>query len=1563
MTPPSNVDEQSFKQMWIDARIRFQDLTKKSLTESTNRGLDDMLDLVETRFDMNDPDTGSKQKHIKELASNVLKFVQILGGIAAQGASMVFGPATLCFNAMSFLIDIPTKISKFHDDLARLFGEISTFMMRFKIYERIEQFAEIDIELKRGTHKLMIIFIDVCALSIDVMSGSRLKRLKTLGKIALFDNDSGVSEKLDEFKQLVAQQSQISDAVTLEHVLKSEYELTTSMKTVFATLREASEASTKHLEAKSEEIQDELRETHDDVKTLKVGTDTLVRDLFERSAQRDLSDHVEKICKRLSIGSDVYESPVKEVDQMQNNCLPNTGKWLKDIVVYQQWMDPISDAKPLLLLSGNNGVGKSYLISTVLDKLRRQYLSIDTSSLRISLACYTFKKNEKPSRETSNKDSQPSTTALKSIAAQIAKHDKVYAKNLALYLESKDQPFARDINAMELCRELLPPPKMGSTSNVAFFILLDGLDQLAPNEAAELLNALIAVEAVKTRVAIASTGEVLDDCLKQMGKESGYFPTIEVEEHNQEDVKKYVESEIRGTGVLQGKSDGLSRIVESMRQKIPSIVGGNFNSAKQIVERVSEAITEDRSEEEIDNLINKDSLRDQSEVVEQIITDYNASLNNQEIEQLNELLAWTLYGTWEVDTGEMSAALFMRTKREPLQSLEDKVKERYFRVLEIKDGAEIGFAPDLKILRLRNDDIENYLCNQKRGKREADAEANDDPTISMTIEIKNARLSKIQRFFWDLSEKVVIDKFSFADSLTNMGEMATISANRAEGNLLLARRCFDLLLDEPKEETEALRPYALENIMWHLIYLREEVNNGAIEVSERQEILANIVSLLQSADYVERHLNDDFLQDCCWLSEDGGSALQEWLRDSKATGRLSRKDLNWLKQATAGPNLGVLGGIATLVARHWLYDRKRSTEASFAWIDCFLNKVEYRSMLAQTLHSLEIYIEGKEDSKPKEVKSEQEPDASKEIVNIIDQYSEVTEAMPKDEDAQEDNAQDEDTQEEVTQDDDSQKDDAQDNDSQKDDAQDADASKELTIEARIQRGVEWAEHVLGTAERNSLWYERLGGTFFDEDEYDLAKKYYLKAKELQNCSWVVLSGLAKAYAETGDERMALQEMDIALTRLREVEELQEDEEAAFVENLQKAAKWEAKLGSISNAIEKLQEAIELDPDSPRIHHELLELLLEAERGSEASNSINEMTQQPAEDESLTRLEAMILDMLSWEDKDLLNSFATVFFATRNETMFHVIVESLEKLLARAREKNEISDLVDLLLCYGVALEHHCSTDLALKYWEECYEKGFQAHNPYKPESALFAANLVVTRHYSKAQSTSTNIEHLGTLSSNLRQLAERARSQPDFVEATRLLLANFYKLAGNQDMAQQVLLSSMKSALDILSDDDPENDFLGYFAMAQVLLIAGYKVDALSAASISGPEERYKETLEIDLQCDGCGDCIKSSDCYWQCCVCVNVGFDRKCIEKLQTGTLRCLLCSPNHEWLYVPSLDEGFKDAGKGYARMGGELQDGRRVGGDIVLVEEWVDSIREKWGIKKPEVDAKAEEIIQAL
>ena len=88
-------DEQDFRQMWIEAQNRFEKTTKKSLVQKNNRSLDDVLRELDKRFNTEDAQQDGAQRRLKELASNLLTYIDLLGGIAAQGANIVYVPANL----------------------------------------------------------------------------------------------------------------------------------------------------------------------------------------------------------------------------------------------------------------------------------------------------------------------------------------------------------------------------------------------------------------------------------------------------------------------------------------------------------------------------------------------------------------------------------------------------------------------------------------------------------------------------------------------------------------------------------------------------------------------------------------------------------------------------------------------------------------------------------------------------------------------------------------------------------------------------------------------------------------------------------------------------------------------------------------------------------------------------------------------------------------------------------------------------------------------------------------------------------------------------------------------------------------------------------------------------------------------------------------------------------------------------------------------------------------------------------------------------------------------------
>jgi len=75
--------------MWEEAQERFHKLTAKELKGSRPKRLDDVITELEAKYVANSSTELDIKKRTAKVIENVLKCIQLLGGIAAQGASMV----------------------------------------------------------------------------------------------------------------------------------------------------------------------------------------------------------------------------------------------------------------------------------------------------------------------------------------------------------------------------------------------------------------------------------------------------------------------------------------------------------------------------------------------------------------------------------------------------------------------------------------------------------------------------------------------------------------------------------------------------------------------------------------------------------------------------------------------------------------------------------------------------------------------------------------------------------------------------------------------------------------------------------------------------------------------------------------------------------------------------------------------------------------------------------------------------------------------------------------------------------------------------------------------------------------------------------------------------------------------------------------------------------------------------------------------------------------------------------------------------------------------------------
>ena len=264
----------------------------------------------------------------------------------------MYPPAGLCFNALSFLVAIPGKVSKIYETIGELLDRISVCLSQFKIYKSIEQYWRIDPALLSTIHKILASLVNICALSIKHLDGGIKDRMKQALKVGLFDEDGGTSAELKKLSLLAETQSAIVGSLTLESVLMNETKLT-ELLTNFGVL-----------EQKVDSIGD--------------GVSQLVASEKDRNKEKILDEQLQKIAKTFglpgNVKKDTKEDTLKIQNEMINERLPGTGKWLDTVSEYTVWEDrDSSPATSVLLLIGEESFGKSILTSAIVSKLQARY--------------------------------------------------------------------------------------------------------------------------------------------------------------------------------------------------------------------------------------------------------------------------------------------------------------------------------------------------------------------------------------------------------------------------------------------------------------------------------------------------------------------------------------------------------------------------------------------------------------------------------------------------------------------------------------------------------------------------------------------------------------------------------------------------------------------------------------------------------------------------------------------------------------------------------------------------------------------------------------------------------------------------------------------------------------------------------------------------------------------------------------------------------------------------------------------------------------------------------------
>lgn len=508
---------------------------------------------------------------------------------------------------MYFVFDIPQAIHDYNDAINEVFGKISLALSKFKIYESMDN-QNIDALLIENIHRVMITFVQLCAHVVQYKQGRKRDRLKQKAKKSIFDDDSGLSDKMTEFELAVQQTRDIEGTITLATVVDSRQDIKMILEKCLSFGRTTEET---HKGVQS------LSDDADRIKTL-----VKIRDTLNVQSTVRLDTKTTQTC------SDIYR-----------NCLNGTGSWIWTHPAYSAWTATNDkDASHVLLLSGPPSSGKTLAASHITKKLEglqgRKYV-----------AHYFFPTSAGKSDDEKN----PIQSAIKYMAFQIARVDNTVLKALGKACDANASAFRSSANLENLWGEL----KIGTSGSGAwYYFVFDGLENLPDRQVEMLLKFLLSPKmagesAGRVRFLLGGTDNMFANIPKD---EIGNTARIRMEQHSIADMRIIIDDALNSQ--------------EMMKNAKPKNAKGSYYLLQLELDEVVRLLSTRRAPKELERML--DQKASSHEVA---IKKLQRSLMAEEISELNELLKWVLFSKSPMTLDQLEAAMVSLLNRCDLTQL------------------------------------------------------------------------------------------------------------------------------------------------------------------------------------------------------------------------------------------------------------------------------------------------------------------------------------------------------------------------------------------------------------------------------------------------------------------------------------------------------------------------------------------------------------------------------------------------------------------------------------------------------------------------------------------------------------------------------------------------------------------------------------------------------------------------------------------------------------------------------------------------------------------------------
>ncbi|KAJ4352115.1 uncharacterized protein N0V89_007461 [Didymosphaeria variabile] len=296
-----------------------------------------------------------------------------------------------------------------------------------------------------------------------------------------------------------------------------------------------------------------------------------------------------------------------------------------------------------------------------------------------------------------------------------------------------------------------------------------------------------------------------------------------------------------------------------------------------------------------------------------------------------------------------------------------------------------------------------------------------------------------------------------------------------------------------------------------------------------------------------------------------------------------------------------------------------------------------------------------------------------------------------------------------------------------------------------------------------------------------------------------------------------------------------------------------------------------------------------------------------------------------------------------------------------------------MLNFHVSERHH-EHEKALEVWEQ------MVFNPSNTSDAYWVAykarRLLARALLDKGAAEATTAGYVTRLEALCRSNQENVRGFRQSQHDPCICLARLHLLKDSQKLADEEARTLLRGVFDNWPEDlnDPSLS-MRFGVLAQILAIFNMDDDAIAAWQALKPRQvertatekaedvsETQSTLTQDKPaeftvptieayicgyvCDNCNTTWDNmlADC-WDCKHCLCVQLCTPCHEKLLADEISPLVCSKEHEFLYLPKYDE---------EKWSSLPDDSIVVGGKSIPREEWLKQFRERFEVKQEDIDA---------